>query len=102
MEVAESRAELWWKARDWFEGKKVRIGPDVPQILADELVSQRVDDPTSTGKIRLKKKERGVSSPDYADAFILTFASSAAVFSGGNDKRLSWNEPLKRKLKGIV
>ena len=96
------RAELWWAARDWFEGKKVRLGPDVPQILADELVSQRLDDPTSTGKIRLKKKERGASSPDYADAFVLTFASSAAVFAGGNDSRVSWNEPLKRNLKGIV
>lgn len=96
------RAELWWKAREWFEGKKVRLGPKTPQILADELVSQRLDDPTTTGKIRLKKKERGARSPDYADAFILTFASSAAVLAGGNDKRISWNQPLKRNLKGIV
>jgi len=69
------RDELWWRAREWFEGRDVRIVED------DELIAQLTDVRykfSSNGKINIERKEemmdRGVASPDIADAFVLTMA----------------------------
>jgi hypothetical protein len=69
------KAELWWRAREWFEGKDVRICDD------DKLIGQLCTVKysfSSSGKIKVEGKEdmmkRGLKSPDSADAFILTFA----------------------------
>lgn len=99
------RAELWGKAKDWFEGKRCRLGPDVARELVDELVTPTYTF-TSGGKLQLESKrdmkKRGLGSPNHADAFVLTFASSAATLSGSSERPISWNKPLKRNLKGIV
>lgn len=97
------RAELWWKAREWFIGMESCLAGD--QKTGAELASVRMKY-TSTGKIQVEGKDemkkRGVRSPNRADAFVLTFAGDAAVALHGNDTRVSWKEPLKRIIKGLV
>ena len=96
------RAELWHKAKEWFEQRHCRIPRD--ERLMFELCSPRYSF-ESSGKIRMETKDemkkrighRG--SPDYADAFVLTFAGTAAIHSGFG---ASWQKPLMRNIPGIV
>jgi hypothetical protein len=96
------RAELWHKAKEWFEQRHCRIPRD--ERLMFELCSPRYSF-ESSGKIRMETKDemkkrighRG--SPDFADAFVLTFAGSAAIHSGFGT---SWQKPLMRNISGIV
>ena len=71
------RDELWWLGREWFETRNVSI-PDDDDLLK-ELTTPRYDTKGS-GKIRVESKQEfakriEASSPDKADAFLLTFAS---------------------------
>lgn len=68
---------LWWQGSEWFRTNAVSIAED------DYLVGELTDvhySLTSSGKIVVESKkemlERGVPSPDRADAFLLTFAGS--------------------------
>ena len=85
------RDELWWRAREWFQSKAVRIPEwdakdrEHPmQLLVDELSALKYKT-GSDGKIDaepkpdFKKRKPLIGSPDRADAFVLTFA-------GGLDK----------------
>jgi hypothetical protein len=69
------RDELWFKARDWFDTRAVRIPRD--DGLISELVGPKYKI-ESTGKIKVESKDdmkkRGVKSPNKADAFCLTLA----------------------------
>ncbi|SCW56853.1 hypothetical protein SAMN02927924_01423 [Sphingobium faniae] len=71
---AKLRDELWWKARQWFEGLDVQM-TDAALMgeMADILYGY-----TSNGQIKIEgkkdTKERLGRSPDLADAFIGTFA----------------------------
>jgi hypothetical protein len=69
------RDELWWKVRDWFNSRAVRIPQD--DLLMSDLVGPTYK-VASTGKIQIESKDdmkkRGVNSPDVADALCLTFA----------------------------
>jgi hypothetical protein len=69
------RDELWWRTREWFESREVKIPDD--SVLIGELTSLKYKY-TSVGKIQAEGKEalmeRGVASPDEADAFVLTMA----------------------------
>jgi len=60
---------------------------------------------TSSGKIQAESKEdmkkRGHKSPNYADAFCLTFASNAIKATQGRKAR-DRNTAIKRNLPGIV
>lgn len=72
------RDELWWKAREWFDGLDVTIPDgDVMELLITELSAPTFDH-TSAGKLVVESKddmkERGIHSPDLADALNLTFA----------------------------
>lgn len=68
------RAELYWRAREWFTSLLVQI-PDDSAFIA-ELSRLKYKSPT--GKLEIERKEdmkkRGLKSPDRADAFVLTFA----------------------------
>ena len=96
------RAELWHKAKEWFEQRHCRIPRD--ERLMFELCSPRYSF-ESSGKIRMETKDemkkrighRG--SPDYADAFVLTFAGNAATHAGLTG---GWQKPLMRNIPGIV
>jgi len=95
------RAELWWKCREWFAKKDVLIPRD--ERLVEELASVRRLWP-SNGKLQVEPKDQTRqrlgrnTSPDAADALILTFASYASMTTG----KRSWKEPLERKTLGIV
>jgi hypothetical protein len=89
---ANLKAELWWRLRTRFErtyeyvtqGIKHPIEdlisiPNCPQLIAD--LSLPLYNTTETGKIKIESKEslkrRGVKSPDYADALVMSEAAYA-------------------------
>jgi hypothetical protein len=76
------RSELWWRVREWLESGEARLPRD-GELLA-ELATVRYE-LTSAGRVRVEakrdRKRRGLSSPDRADALMMTFA--APVFDLG-------------------
>lgn len=86
------RDELWFKARDWFASREVRMVRDDDLIAELTLPTYKI---TSSGKIQVESKEdlkrRGVTSPDLADSFCLTFAAGRAA------RKL---KPIEYSLKG--
>lgn len=102
------RAELWFKAKQWLAARDCRLPDDSQDIkpgergLTDELISVRYEF-ASSGKIKVEAKDamkkRGFDSPDRADAFVLTFAGTAAT--GIHGGRKNWGKAIKRGLKGI-
>ena len=95
------RAELWYKAKAWLEGRDVRLPKD--ELLKTELTTVRYNY-TSTGRVKIEAKadlkRRGVASPDSADAFVLTFASEAGTAMGGRTG--SHLGKISRNLAGVV
>lgn len=77
------RDELFWKAREWFEGRDCKIPND--ETLISEITSIRYKY-QSTGKLKVESKDemkrRGQRSPDVADAFVLSFAHEGATAMG--------------------
>lgn len=71
---------LWWMGREWFLTNAVSIADD--SFLVAELTDVHYS-LTSSGKIVVESKkemlDRGVPSPDRADAFLLTFAGSVVT-----------------------
>jgi len=107
------RDELWWRVREWFEGKDVKVPPmtrkdhDPVETTISELVK-----PTykylSSGKIQVETKDemrkRGVPSPDLADAFMLTFAEDVSVLMGSSGSGWAgsaWNDELPDRSVGV-
>jgi len=96
------RDELFWKAREWFEGRDVQIPND--ETLISEITSVRYKY-QSTGKLKIESKDemkrRGQRSPDAADAFVLTMAGEAATAAGHHSR---WNSrmPVKRDLSWVI
>lgn len=69
------RDELWWKAREWFGKRDCKI-PDDPALVA-ELTAPTYSFSLSNKTVIESKddqKKRLGSSPDLADAFVLTMA----------------------------
>jgi phage terminase large subunit len=98
------RDELGWKAREWFQKRDCNLCGD--KALAAELVRPTYK-PLDTGKIKVEgkremKKRTKTRSPNRYDAFVLTLASDAITASGTDAQPMSWKEPLKRKIAGIV
>jgi hypothetical protein len=84
-QFANSKAELWWRTKDFFTESDCSM-PDerLFRKMATELSTPEYDYTTS-GKIKIQSKKdlvkAGVSSPNLADALVLTFAN--AGFFGG-------------------
>lgn len=108
------RDELWWRTREWLEGKGVALpssepkGPKSPEaLLAKELGEPRYSY-TSSGKIQVESKDdmrkRKVPSPDLADSLIITFAGEAILAAGKSEMGggHAWNESLPSRAGGIV
>jgi hypothetical protein len=97
------RSELWWAAKEWLGKLDCRLPAD--ETLAKELITPKYTI-TSNGKIQVESKDdmkkRGYESPNVADAFILTFASTAATATHGLAGALSWAKPILRGLKGTA
>ena len=96
------RDELFWNAREWFEGRDVSIFNDETFISEITAVRYKYQ---STGKLKIESKDemkrRGQRSPDVADAFVLTFAEQGAMAAGHISR---WNSrmPLQRNTSWIV
>lgn len=78
-QYARLRDELWFKAREWFHGRDVKIPDDEDLIGELTLPTFKV---LSTGKKQVEAKDeikKRAASPDRADAFCLTFAKGAPV-----------------------
>jgi hypothetical protein len=67
--------ELWFRCAAWFEGMDCRI-PMGDDDFINEVSSVQYEF-TSSGQRKVADKKISGHSPDEADAFILTFASSA-------------------------
>lgn len=97
------RSELWFKGRSWLEARDCNIADD--DALCAQLIAPKFK-LTSGGKMQVESKDdmkkRGLESPNNADAFLLTLAVDAVSAHTGAQHRRSWNEPLKRNIKGIV
>lgn len=82
------RDEMWGLAREWL--KKGSIVDD--DDLEADLISPEYEIRPS-GAIKLESKEkmknRGLSSPDIADAFCLTFGLRVAEYSGEDLQKIS-------------
>ena len=96
------RDELFWNAREWFEGRDVHIPED--DTLIQEITSIRYKY-LSTGKLKVESKDemkkRGQRSPDVADAFVLTFAEQGAS-AMGYTKRWGGSSSPRPKTNWIV
>lgn len=95
------RDELWGKTREFFEAKECVL-PDDAQLV-HELAAPRFSF-TSSGKIKIESKDelrkRGIKSPDLADAFCLTFATTAVAAAHGS--RFAWQQTLDVDTSYIV
>ena len=91
------RDELWWRVREWFESRQVKVCDD--DNLIAELCSIKYD-VTSTGKIKVESKDdlkkRGLRSPDLADAFVLTFAGGLDIRPTEREKMDRYERAMKR------
>lgn len=96
--VQRMRDYLWWKGREWFQAMNATMPDD--QFLIGELTDVHYA-LTSTGKIVVETKkemlDRGVPSPDRADAFLLTFAGSLVT---SDEWENSKQKPTRRRLRG--
>lgn len=99
------RAELWFKGRDWLYKKDCNLAGD--EKLGAELVAPKFKI-NSNGKIQieskddLKKRIPKIGSPNKADAFLLTLAGESISAAFGQTNSARWNEPLRRRIKGLV
>lgn len=81
------RDELYWKVREWLMNRKAALVPGDEDVVA-ELTLLRWLPPESDGKIRVenkhevKKRLKTESSPDVADAVMLSFAYFPPVEGG--------------------
>jgi len=95
------RTELMYRVRAWLEQRTACL-PNNPELIS-ELTSIRYSF-TSTGKLKAEGKQemknRGLKSPDLADAVFLLFASDAATALG--TPTANWSQPIRRRLKGVV
>jgi phage terminase large subunit len=106
--------ELAWKAREWLSTRDHAMpscpggcAKDCPhEVLAQELGLWRYT-VTSAGKLLREPKgdvkKRYGKSPDFADAFFLTFASEAAAITHGSGDGswgggYGWNQSISRNL----
>jgi len=92
------RDELWWKVREAFENSKIKIPNDEELIYELSNIKYEVE---SSGKVKVeskgKMKERGVSSPNKADALVMTyFFNESAYRYTANDRASVYAKMRKR------
>lgn len=107
------RTELWFAGRDWLHSRGVALPKrcecgncdsrtNHAEQLAKELALVRFDYMDSSGKIMAEPKKaikkRGFPSPNFADAFLLTFAAEhATLVQGPQQNNSNWSAPLRRR-----
>lgn len=100
------KAELWWKARGWYESRDCKIPKDEGFIRALTCVRE---DHHSTGKLMVESKDslarrmkKHLPPLDAADAFVLTFAAKAAAAMYGKRRLKVRGQAMRRNLRGVV
>lgn len=118
---ANMRAQLWFRGRDWLATRDHKLPPPcapgapacsscrnggspnecLAQLLGEELVGPRYDTRDSNGKYIVEGKKslrkRGFTSPNLADAFLLTFAVDiAGMIHGIAAQGANWSQPIRR------
>ena len=82
--MENKRAEMWWTMAEW-----IREGGCLPDdtVLAGELTAPTYTYANKRGRLQLESKDdlrqRGLPSPDIADALALTFALPVAMPATG-------------------
>lgn len=95
------RDEVWQACADWLGTRLVALPRH--ERLRDDLCGPRykfLSDGRLVVESKPEMKSRGLPSPDFADALCNTFAPGAATAMAMSAVR--WNQPIRRKLKGIV
>lgn len=82
------RDELWGNMRDWLEMRRGKLHDNEDRDLIGQLTTPRYKI-TSDGKIVIESKDdmrrRGLSSPNLADAAIMTFAQPMSAYTRDRD-----------------
>lgn len=93
---ARVRDELWVRAREWLEGRNVRLPRD--EQLRDDLAAPKYTF-LSDGRLQVESKNlmraRGLPSPDSADALIHTFADQGLGIGSGMTSGLHDSSPAR-------
>ena len=95
------RDELWIRAREWLEGRNVRLPYD--ERLRADLAGPRLtfmSDGRAQVESKMQMRSRGLASPDAADALIMTFAPGGMALQGGMGGLLNPRIPLRRVIAG--
>lgn len=92
------RVELWAKAREWFESLSCKFPNDQETVSQMCAVEWEVNE--NNGKWEIVNKKAGGSSPDKADAFILTFAGRTKTGFKRSMRNKRFAEPVQN-LYGI-
>ena len=73
---ANRRSEMWWYLRQRFEKSRIWLPKGCEDLIADLVAPEYELSPS--GRIKLWSKEKmldsGISSPDFADSLVLSFA----------------------------
>jgi hypothetical protein len=69
---------MWKRCQEWLTGEEGADLPDEDTLLSDLSAPRQKPLPNNDFMLESKKemKERGIRSPDLADAIVLTFASN--------------------------
>lgn len=84
----DRRAEMYGEAKEWLEDLPNQIPDD--DVLAGELSAPQYTYDSSRRLVlesKEKMRERGVKSPDRADAFALTFATKVVPRRSENERK---------------
>jgi hypothetical protein len=92
---ARLRDELWVRAKEWLEGRNVRLPRH--ERLRDDLVAPRYAF-LSDGRLQVESKQqmraRGLPSTDFADALNLTFAEAGLMVTSQSNSGLFDPNPV--------
>jgi hypothetical protein len=99
---ARLRDELWFRCREWLEGRDVQLPYD--EKLRGDLAAPRLSF-LSDGRMQVESKQmlrsRGFASPDSADALCLTFAAPGMALQLGLGNVLNTKTPVRRSIAGM-
>jgi hypothetical protein len=99
--LSRMRDWLWWQGREWFQAADCCIPSD--EYLIGELTDVHFT-LNSSGKLTVESKrdmlDRGVPSPDRADAFLLTFAGSIVTTDAWEAEKRYYKAPKRRTFMG--
>jgi hypothetical protein len=93
--MANKRAEMWCKMRDWLEHAQITkdrelhddlTGPEYGYDLKERILLEKKSD----------MKKRGLASPDKGDSLALTFAMSVQPKSQSRDAMPKWKQRVMR------